>query len=101
MITTTTLDRTIPAFISDNQLVKLVKAAYKHLCKEEQLQLLELAGLPKLALENRIFSRLVRLAYFTNPEHRKAQFAMLLEKGIDACILKQNFLSYEQLKRSA
>jgi hypothetical protein len=101
MITTPQMDRTIPASISDNQLVKLVKAAHRHLNEQEQLQFLELAGLPKLNFEKRIFSRLVRLAYYTNPEHRKAMFALLLEKGIDACIMKRNFLSYEQFKRSA
>ena len=102
MITTPQIDRIIPASISDNQLVMLIKSAHKHLEEDERLQFLELAGLPHMALEKRIFSRLVRLTYYSNPDARKAKFIMLLEKGINACPSRtSNFLSYEQFKKSA
>lgn len=102
MVTTAPLDRTIPASISDNQLIKLIKTAFKHLDKDERLQFLALAGLPSISLERRIFCRLVRLAYYSNPDDRKAQFIMLLEKGIDTGLFRtSNFLSYEQHKQSA
>lgn len=97
MYTTATLDRRIPEFISDNQLAMLIKPAHKYLREDEQMQLLNLAGLPHLALEKRILSRLVRITFISNSDIRKAKFILLLEKGIVAYQSQtSNLLSYEQ-----
>ena len=84
MFTTTTPDRRIPASISDNQLALPIKSAHKYLREDEQLQFLELAGLPYLALEKRILSRFVRITHISNSDTKKAEFILLLEKEINA-----------------
>jgi hypothetical protein len=102
MITTHKFENSIPDFISDQRLFKLVLLAYRHLQLREQQQLLYLAGLPNLDLNTRTLCRLIRLTYIGSSFDHKLMFTTLLERGIDAYILKtSNFLSYEHHQKSA
>ena len=102
MVTTQFIENSIPDFVSDQKLIKLVKIAYKHLPFQEQQKLLSLAGLSSLDLNARILCRLIRITYSDSSFEHKIMFSALLEKGIDACIIQNaNFLNYEQLKQTA